>query len=982
MADETIQIKSNKNITVGIYFTNISSDFNSIREANFQLKNPWNDILEQGQNSYALRGNNGFAEQIIDIIDDAPVIRVEGENRFRELSSSEFQRLVKGKIYKKKFKSNLSDEQRLRISEAFINEGNALSGSSSCGLLKFEDSQEEDYNIDITIQRTFDVLETLSVKNNALSSVPNQESDTGVLFGTLYATQKIKNENGEKVKIPLANTPIVLFNPSTEFPQISSVDEDGNRIVLNLTQNSNFDDYPDLESYVLDVGKNYAEKILGSNEVNSRFDGMQPLLKTENSKQLPEKYKYSTITNDKGEFILQNVPTGSQVLMFEVDLLKQGLTKDEVALNNFPYPTDEEPNVDTVPHFYFRQIPVNIVPAWGNFQTGYTRVDISANLDLRKWGTYFVSPISFGGKTMDELLSSGYFDPLTILARDMTREGFPLTNEIVEIYDIYNRNLNQRKEWINEFKFQKPKIEFRQNNYQVFKLPANLYDPNGSPSKNSGRTELSDKNGVWLCSYQFKMFYGKSSNIYKTTGFIREKLAENGKSSNHFDINRGSDNNPSSATGLEERSSLGKFPYEKPWTIEYPEKYSIPSRPFEINETKSFNVQVEPRYFDGDLAGEYADKNSSEPKGYGLMQSLDDGQPIHNSFAQSVTKAKIYKYENNVSWHEEYSNGYRRDLHKQLFPNKQFEVKNGDKYQRVEAGFLYWLRPEGWARIKHDVWGDILLSSDIDSKYDAPDNLYPPNLIQSMYRAGETLTIKMDTSISPSWLRNGSLDIYRVIDDTPESLIPAGPPFIKKTIRVVLQNMWRNKKKTDSRLQFDIAGDRSKLTPISIAIIEVKNNGSIATEPTIGGVKERINPGQTKTFQIFSGAELDLPSNVEFNIEENFYARSSYSLKFKNSEIENSEEIVIDTSINKDAGNLSSPPTFYMITRYSNAKGNVKFKDDGEIKCKDDFQQEGVYDLNGLAFENTGSDISSIRFETQKSTPHCTTAGIEIRRIS
>lgn len=983
MSDEKIQIKSTKNRTIATFFTNIEADFNAINQANNQLKNPWEEILENGQKSFALKGNNGSVSKIIDISGDLPAIRVSNKNTFRSLTKSEEERLVQGKIHKVKYNKNLTNNQKLRISESFINEGVNLSGSSSYGQVVFEDSKEEDYNVNITIQRTFDVLETLSVKNNALSSFPNQESDTGVLLGTLYAIQKVRDESGEKVKIPLANTPVVLFNPSDEFPQISSVDDDGDRITLNLTQNSTFEDYPDIESYVLDMGKDLAEKNLGSEEVSERFDGLQPLLKTDKSKQIPEKYKYSTITNNKGEFILQNVPTGSQILMFEVDLLKQGLTKDEVSLNNFPYPTEEQPNVDNVPHFYFRQIPVNIVPTWGSFQTGYTQVDITANLDLRKWGTYFVSPIAFSDKTIDELLSSGYFDPLTILARDMTRENYPLANEVVEISEIFNRKESQRKEWVNEFKFQKPKIEFRQNNYQAFKLPANLYDPNGKASQSSDRRELRSSDGVWLCSYQFKMFYGRASNIYKATGLLRSELSDNAKSSNHFDLNRGPDSSPDSATGEAERSSLGSFPYEKPWTINYPEPYSIPSRPFEKNEDKNFGNQIEPRYLDGDLAGEFANKNSEEPNGYGLMQSLESESAIHNRFSQTITKAKVYKYENGVSWHEEYSNGYRKGLHKQLFPNKNFEIKNGDKYQRIEAGFLYWLKPEGWSRITHNSWGDILLTSDIDGNYTPPNNLYPPNLTNSMFRSGENLNIRMDTSIEPKWLTTGSLDLYRIIDDSPESLIPSGPPFIKKSIKVNLQNIWRNSKRTGTKLQFDIAGDRSKLKPITVATLDVRNNGSIATEPTIGGIKERINPGETKSFQIFpSGTVLDLPANIDFDIEENSYNKSSYSFKFKNSEIENSGEVTHDTSINKDAGNISSPPTFFMISSYYRAKGNVKFKNDGSIKCKSGFQKTGTYDLNGLAFNRTSSNLFSIRFDESKIVPHCTTAGIEIRRIN
>ena len=54
--------------------------------------------------------------------------------------------------------------------------------------------------------------------------------------------------------------------------------------------------------------------------------------------------------------------------MVEIDLLKQGLTKDEVSLNFFPYPATPNPNIDSVPHIYFRQFSINVVPSGAIFK--------------------------------------------------------------------------------------------------------------------------------------------------------------------------------------------------------------------------------------------------------------------------------------------------------------------------------------------------------------------------------------------------------------------------------------------------------------------------------------------------------------------------------------------------------------------------------------------------------------------------------------
>ena len=84
--------------------------------------------------------------------------------------------------------------------------------------------------------------------------------------------------------------------------------------------------------------------------------------------------------------------------MFEVDLFKQGLTKDEIALNFFPFPSSDSSPLDSIPSYSFKQFPVSVVPAWGTIQTGYTELNITVNYDLRKWTTYYVPPVSYDGK--------------------------------------------------------------------------------------------------------------------------------------------------------------------------------------------------------------------------------------------------------------------------------------------------------------------------------------------------------------------------------------------------------------------------------------------------------------------------------------------------------------------------------------------------------------------------------------------------------
>ena len=896
MSEEKIKIEEKKDITVSTYFTNVKATRQDIVNSTGQAtKSPWSQLSQYGTESYGLIGVNNNIIELIEKVDGAFCRRKSLANEFEFLTESETAQVIKG-IKFITYGSRVFDSlTRNNIINNFISEATSFSGNSAYTSVFFEDKKEQDYSVNISLNRTIDVLNTLNVINNPLAEIPTQDSETGVVIGTLYAQQKILDENGEKVKIPLSNVPIVIFNKSDEFENISSVDENGNRVSLNIFQNTNSNQYANIESFIFDLGKDKAEIKLG-NPLPEKYSTVEPILYSTEYLNVPEKFKYSTITNENGEFILQNIPIGNQVLMFEVDLLKQGMTKDEVALNFFPYPLESQPNIDNIPHFYFRQIPISVTPSWGSFQTGYTQVDITAHIDMRKWCTFYTFPVSIAGKNIEELIADGINENITFLARDMSKEGYPLTNEIVEISEIFDRIETQRHEWSFENKSKKPKIEFNKNNFQAFKLPANLYDPNNSPSNSSDGLNKSHRKGVWLCSYQIKSFYSGNDTIYKTTGFLRSSLDKASISSSHFDLNRGVDSTSSSAIGG--KSRVGQFfPYEKPWTINYPEPYKIPVRPIEYNKNKNFSNKLEPRFLDGDMPGEFFSVENST--GYGSMIGLDNNKLIYNQFSKIVTKNRMYKYEQEVSWHEEYSNGFRFGLNSNLFPDKNFSIKNGEKYQRIEAGFAYWLKPEGWGRISSDSWGDYMLSEDINSNYPPINNLTPKTYIKSMRRNGENLSIKYDDTISPAWLQQGSLDIYRIIDDTTDDLSPKGPPFLNKIVVIELQSLLRNNEKApQDKLNFGL-GDKDRfLTEANEAKVDITNTGNYATRVNVGSEGKIIEPGKTETFSISSNDSMILSANKNYNVIENYYATSSYRFVFKTSEIIKSAEVKWDSSIN------------------------------------------------------------------------------------
>ena len=289
-----------------------------------------------------------------------------GDNTYKYVSLTANTNIITGNSFYSSVNYVMTANEISQITTDFYSQMNTLSSGTSRSFISFSNPLIDDCYVNIKLQRTIDTLNTLSIENTVINSIPDQESSTGVVFGKLEAIQIITDAEGEnKIKIPLRNVPICLFNPSTDFPSSTSTDSDGNRLTLNLKETSTIDNYFNVNSFTADTAY-FLKSYSGITEI-------------------PDQYKYTTTTNENGEFIIFDVPTTNQVAMFEVDLLKQGLTEDEVALNYFPYPsTTNYANVDSVPHFFFRQIPVYVFPSWGNdIQSGYTELNISVNLDLK-----------------------------------------------------------------------------------------------------------------------------------------------------------------------------------------------------------------------------------------------------------------------------------------------------------------------------------------------------------------------------------------------------------------------------------------------------------------------------------------------------------------------------------------------------------------------------------------------------------------------
>jgi len=841
-------------------------------------------------------------------------------------------------------------------------------------IVLFKNELIDDMYANIKLNRSFETLDTLKIYNKTINSIPLQEARTGVVYGKLEAKQLLKDESGNTIRIPLRNVPIGIFNPSEEFPTPSSLNEDGDRFFLNITENAKEELYFDQLAYFLDKGF---------------------LRSASEFKSTPEKFKYVTITNENGEFILYDVPVGNQMVVFEVDLFKQGLTHDEIILNNFPFPANESVSLGQLPCYYYNQVPVDIVPSWGTNQSGYTELNTSVNLDLRKWTTYIFPPAAYGREKLEVTTSKNIANTLKIQIRDMTTQGFPLkTLTVTQIDDDLDRNGFSRYSWSNEFTDQKNTLKYDRFGCHVLKLPANLYDPIGYRTDSNGIP--TNQKGVWLSAYQFKIYVNENV-AYRTTGSFLNP--GNNFFYSHFNLNYTSDLtnseiNPSDGQGI------GTSIYSKPWTISFPEKYSIPKKPTQARyfggegrTLKNPYIIEEPWYSDGDYVGvlpiDPTTGSSANASGFALQNAVSYGNFIINRIGQVATKGGMYKYESGVAWNETYSNGYEpfwtQNQKGPYTPANANDprgalagmstVVNGEKYQRLESGYGYFMKYREWPRIFRIEWGgdfyympDTMSSAGpqpggLDGNTDNPGpgttqaTMYNGNGFSS-YRAWFNKVYNLDNknlafAFDNTSVKRNTIDIYRILK--------SGTDDISVPQNFVIA--------TSTKIDFGHVN--------RVYCLQITNNGSISVNMinrfarTIyvegGNISGRIAVPKDASFNFPVGGLINIhpdtvgsevnatldytnvtfPGNYNFNIDTNKYETARYYFRLlvtspvenDNTRFDSSNQALTftNTSPQLELAAKINPDTHAFYSRqYIDDKESKGINVDGQSKDNDD----------------------------------------------
>jgi hypothetical protein len=250
----------------------------------------------------------------------------------------------------------------------------------------------ENKNIRFKLDQEFDFLEILSLKLTQEEIYQPFCANYGVVVGRVIANRGFG----------VPNAKVSIFIP------ISDEDEK-NLLIKNL--------YPFKTPYQKNnEGIRYnlllSKPTCSLNVGVGTFPSKEDVLDNETMLEVFEKYyKYTTKTNDAGDYMIFGVPVGQHTVHMDVDISDIGavsvrpydLIAEGIPEKMFASKTQfkASTNLDVLPQIRVGNKGVDVIPFWGDPDTcefGITRVDFDTNLQLNTTALFFGSIFTDSGK--------------------------------------------------------------------------------------------------------------------------------------------------------------------------------------------------------------------------------------------------------------------------------------------------------------------------------------------------------------------------------------------------------------------------------------------------------------------------------------------------------------------------------------------------------------------------------------------------------
>ena len=256
--------------------------------------------------------------------------------------------------------------------------------------IRTKPGQDNGYlKVDVDLNQNYDFLELLSLKISQNEEYQSFCSDYGVVAGRV-----IVNDG-----FGVPNVKVSIFVPVDE----ADLDNTVKSAIYNYTQ-----PFSDQKN---ENGIRY--NLLPQNQQSldhtpvGTFPKKREVLDDRTTLEIYEKYyKYTTTTNESGDYIIFGVPVGQQFLHYDMDvsdigflstrpyeLINQGYGED---LFNNRYKFKSSNNLDSLPQIFSGNIPITVEPYWCDSLSvgsalGINRLDIEPDVQLNPTSVFMGS---------------------------------------------------------------------------------------------------------------------------------------------------------------------------------------------------------------------------------------------------------------------------------------------------------------------------------------------------------------------------------------------------------------------------------------------------------------------------------------------------------------------------------------------------------------------------------------------------------------
>jgi hypothetical protein len=268
--------------------------------------------------------------------------------------------------------------------------------------IRTEVGNDANKHIKVKLDQDISQFEILSLNVNQEEFYPFFNCEHGVLIGRVIGNKSIG----------VPNARVSLFIPIEES---------------DISNSKIFGMYPFTNPRVRDLdGKRYnllprlsKERIDGTirpKQPFGTFPSKEEIVTNDTFLEVYKKYyKYSTVTNDSGDYMLFGIPTGDQTIHMSVDITDIGefSMKPSTMVKNLGYSenlfTDNvskiksSNNLDDLPQIETQDISVNVIPFCGdaeNYDIGITRLDFKLRAELVSTFTVFGNAFTDGENHM------------------------------------------------------------------------------------------------------------------------------------------------------------------------------------------------------------------------------------------------------------------------------------------------------------------------------------------------------------------------------------------------------------------------------------------------------------------------------------------------------------------------------------------------------------------------------------------------------